>query len=88
MKILIKIKPLKIEVPSEREEVYRRLKEGLDKAERIANDKRIRVRIRLEALRLAAYIAQIMLGALKDAEVEEIEREIEKLEEEIKSSKR
>ncbi|MBS7642781.1 hypothetical protein KEJ40_06465 [Candidatus Bathyarchaeota archaeon] len=88
MKILIKIKPLMIKIPSEREEIYRRLKTGFEKAERIANDNRVRVKIRLEALRLAAYIAQVMLGALKDTEIEEIEREIEKLEEEVKNTKR
>jgi hypothetical protein len=77
-----------IEVTSETEELYKTLRSALKHAERIANDKRVKIKTRLEAFRLVGYIASILAGILKDYRLEEIQRELFELEEQIKREKR
>jgi broad specificity phosphatase PhoE len=81
LKVLIRIE-LPIDVPKEREEIYSRLKRALETAEAIANNRKLKGKTRIEALRLVGYICQIMLGAVKDVQVEDIERKLEELEKE------
>ena len=80
--IRIRIKPLTICIPDERLAIYERIKTALSRAEAIANDRRIDIKYRLEALRLIAYIGQVMAGVLKDAQLDEIDSRLRKLEEE------
>jgi hypothetical protein len=77
-----------IEVEREREKLYFELKDALKKAEKIANDGRVKMKTRLDALRLVGYIAGILSGIIKDFQLDEIEREIMELEEELKSKGR
>jgi len=58
--IRIRIKPLTICIPDERLAIYERIKTALGRAEAIANDRRIDIKYRLEALRLIAYILSIL----------------------------
>jgi hypothetical protein len=62
------------------------LKDALKRAERIANDERVKVKTRLEAFRLVGYIASIIAGILKDFQLDEIERELTELEEDVKNT--
>ena len=87
MKVCIKVE-CPIEVTSETEELYKTLRSALKRAERIANDRRVKLKTRLEAFRLVGYIASILAGILKDYRLEEIQRELFKLEEQIKREKR
>ena len=64
------------------------MKDALKTAERIANDGRVKPKTRLEAFRLVGYIASILADVLKDVQMDEIQREIMKLEEKLKSGKR
>jgi hypothetical protein len=82
LKVLIRIE-LPIDVPKEREEIYNRLKRALEMAEAIANNRKLKGKTRLEALRLIGYIGQVMLGAVKDAQIEDVEKRIEELEKEV-----
>jgi len=84
--IRIRIKPLTICIPDERLAIYERIKTALGRAEAIANDRRIDIKYRLEALRLIAYIGQVMAGVLKDAQLDEIDSRLRKLEEEAGGS--
>ena len=73
-----------IEIDREREELYLKLKDALKRAEKIANDGRVKTKTRLEAFRLVGYIASILAGVLKDFQMDEIERELFELEEKLK----
>ncbi|MCD6443652.1 hypothetical protein J7L70_01455 [Candidatus Bathyarchaeota archaeon] len=86
-KLLIRIRPLTLVIPEEREALYKRLKDALDRVEDIANDERVKPKLRLEALRLIGYLGQVMLGALKEAQLDEIDRRLRKLEEEARASR-
>ena len=66
--------------------IYKRIEEALRKAEAIANDKRVNLRLRLEAIRLIAYIGQVLTGVLKDAQLDDIDSRLRKLEEEVRES--
>jgi hypothetical protein len=77
-----------IEIEPERERLYHELKDALKRAEKIANDGRVKMTTRLEAFRLVGYIASILAGMLKDFQMDEIQRELFKLEEELKGSKK
>jgi hypothetical protein len=87
MKISVKVL-FPIEIDKEREKLYLELKDALKKAEKIANDSRVKMKTRLEAFRLIGYIASILAGVLKDVQMDEIQRELFKLEEELKGSKK
>lgn len=75
-------KPLVLQVPPEREEIYNQLKEMFYAARRIADDERKKTNTRIKAMRLAAYIAQVILGYMKEAEIDEIKRQLDELEKE------
>jgi hypothetical protein len=77
-----------IEIDKEREKLYFELKDALKKAEKIARDRRVKMRTRLEAFRLVGYIASILAGVLKDVQMDEIQRELMALEEKVKNSKK
>jgi uncharacterized membrane protein len=87
MKVYVRVE-CPIEVTSETEELYKTLRSALKRAERIANDKRVKLKTRLEAFRLVGYIASILAGILKDYRLEEIQEELMELEEELKSRKK
>jgi hypothetical protein len=86
-KLSIRINPLTICIPDERLAIYERIKAALRRAESIANDRRIDIKYRLEALRLIAYVGQVMAGVLKDAQLDEIDSRLRKLEEEAGASR-
>jgi uncharacterized membrane protein len=77
-----------IDVTPETEELYKTLKTAFKKAQKIANDRRVKIKTRLEAMRLCGYIASILAGILKDYRLDEIHRELIELEEELKSKGR
>jgi uncharacterized membrane protein len=87
MKISVRVE-CPIDVTPETEELYKTLRSALKRAERIANDRRVKLKTRLEAFRLVGYIASILAGILKDYRLEEIQRELFELEEQIKREKR
>jgi hypothetical protein len=87
MKISVKVL-FPIEIDKEREKLYLELKDALKKAEKIANDGRVKMKTRLEAFRLIGYIASILAGVLKDVQMDEIQRELFELEEELKGCKK
>lgn len=73
------LNPLYIKIPEERMEVYAKLKGLLARAESIANNHE-NIRIRLRAMEVAVKIAQFLAGVLKDAQLEQLEAEVEELE--------
>jgi len=87
MKVYVRVE-CPIEVTSETEELYKTLRSALKRAERIANDKRVKLKTRLDAFRLVGYIASILAGILKDYRLEEIQRELMELEDGLKSKGR
>jgi uncharacterized membrane protein len=87
MKVYVRVE-CPIDVTPETEELYKTLRSALKRAERIANDRRVKLKTRLEAFRLVGYIASILAGILKDYQLEEIQRELFELEEQIKREKR
>ena len=86
MKVYVRVE-CPIEIEPERERLYHELKDALKRAEKIANDGRVKMKSRLEAFRLVGYIASILAGMLKDFQMDEIHRELFKLEEELKREK-
>jgi hypothetical protein len=76
-----------IEIEPERERLFHELKDALKRAEKIANDGRVKMKTRLEAFRLVGYIASILAGMLKDFQMDEIQRKLMELEEELKREK-
>lgn len=70
-----------IEITKETEELYTTLKSTLKRAEKIANDGRVKLKTRLDAFRLVGYIASILASILKDYRLDEIQRELLELEE-------
>jgi tRNA(Ile)-lysidine synthase TilS/MesJ len=82
-KIALRFKPLLLKVPKEREELYAKLKGLLRAAKRIADNTSLKkAEIRLRAMQTCAYIAQVMLGAIRDFsddKLVELEKEVEEL---------
>ena len=75
--IRILVSPL-IHVSEEREDLYTRLKQAIKLAEAIANDPDSEsAGTMLEALRAIAQLIAVGKGILKDAQLDEIERELE-----------
>lgn len=64
----------------ERQTIYKSLKACFERAVKIANEAPD-IKVRLQALRLVGYLAQILAGFIRDFALEEIENEIAKLEE-------
>jgi hypothetical protein len=58
-----------------------------ERAKQIANDEAVGLKLRLEAIRLVGYIGQVIAGVLKDVRMDEIQKQLLELEEEIKRSK-
>lgn len=87
MKVYVRVE-CPITVDREREKLYKMLKDVLKTAENIANDRRVKPKTRLQAFRLVGYIASILAGVLKDFQLDEIQREIMELEEQVKSRER
>lgn len=79
MKVELHIKPLFIEVPPERERIYKRVKILLAEAERIANTRKFDIKLRLRAMDVAARLSRVLLGILSDTELETIERDLEEI---------
>lgn len=80
IELLLSFKPLKIDISSERFELYDRIKKMLERAEYIANNHE-NVRTRLRAMEITVKIASFLAGVLEDAQLDEIEAELQQLEE-------
>jgi len=76
--IRLTFRSLRFEVAPEREHLYGRIKGLLEKAEEIANSHES-VKVRLKAMEVAAGLAQFLAGVLKDAHLDEIEAEAQKV---------
>jgi hypothetical protein len=82
MVLALDLKPLLIDVPPEREDMYRQLKELFDEARQFASDPACGEMVRIKAIQTAAYIAQIILGYLgKMGEFDEIRKQVAELRE-------
>jgi predicted regulator of amino acid metabolism with ACT domain len=79
--IEIKLDTLAVKVPVEREQLYERIKALLEKAEHIANTHE-NEKTRLRAMEVAVKIGQFLAGVLKDAQLEDLQAEVERLESE------
>jgi len=76
--IKLSFKPLWVKVAAEREEIYNRVKKLLEKAELLAN-RHENDKVRLKAMEVAVRIAQFLEGTLTDAQLDEVEAELEHL---------
>lgn len=87
MKILLKYE-VEVEVDRERGDLYWKLKNWIERTEKIVNAKRTKTKTRIDALRLGGYLVQVATGLVRDIDVSQIESEIEKLEKEEKEAPR
>ncbi|MEM2177041.1 MAG: hypothetical protein QXN34_06915 [Archaeoglobaceae archaeon] len=83
MKIIIPFR-LIINVPSEREEIYSRIKALLSKVEFIVNNTDDE-KIQLRAIECAVKIASFLEGVLKDVQLDELEKQVTELERAVKA---
>jgi hypothetical protein len=81
------IYPLTIPITEEQEKLYGDLREMFERAKQIANDETVELKFRLEAIRLVGYIGQVIGGILKDVRMDEIQKQLLEIEEEIKKSR-
>lgn len=80
VELSLSFRPLKIDISSERFELYDRIKKMLERAECIANNHE-NVRTRLRAMEITVKIASFLAGVLENAQLDEIEAELQQLEE-------
>jgi len=78
MKVEVRFRPLILNVPDEREEVYNRVKGMLSKAEALAGHKNVKIRLR--AIEVVARLGMVLTGILKDVQLDEIERALDGIE--------
>lgn len=64
------------------------MKEMFDYVYTVARNEGLRVGVRLRAVRIMAYIVQVLTGVLKDVEIEKLEREVEDLKRLVEAEKR
>jgi hypothetical protein len=63
------------------------LKDIFERVKQIANDETVELKFRLEAIRLVGYLGQVIGGILKDVRMDEIQKQLLELEEEVKRAK-
>jgi len=80
-KIVLNFQPLVIAVPKEREYVYEKLKHHFEKINKMLADPQRDESSRCELYRILAIVARVMLGAVKDVQLDELIKMLEAAEE-------
>lgn len=78
MKVEVRFRPLILNVPEEREDVYNRVKTMLSKAEALAEHENVKIRLR--AIEVVARLGMGLTGILKDVQLDEIEEALNEVE--------
>jgi len=84
--LILKLKPLVIVVADERIRLYKDLKKHLEMLEKLVNDPETPIGVKMRALNLIAKIIQIAAAVVEDFELDEIQRDIEILKQELREA--
>jgi len=80
-RVTLNFQPLVIAVPREREYIYERLKHHFEKINKMLADPQRDEASRCELYRILAIIARVMLGAVKDVQLDDLIKMLEAVEE-------
>ena len=88
-RIKIRFKPLTLNVSTEREDIYNRLKGMMERAEAIANDISLEAKTRLRAIEVLAKLGAVLAKTevLRDVQFDRIAETLRRLERERASRK-
>jgi len=85
----IKFKPLVLNIPEEREQLYKRLKELIARCESIVYSvKPLDEETRLRAISALASLVRVAASLVEDMQLDEIQGRIESLEQEVEEKER
>jgi len=87
VKFEIKFKPLLLEIGPEREKLYRKIQGEIERCENIINSPRTDVEERLKAMGRLANLIKIAGDILEAIQLDEIERQLKELEEDVEARK-
>lgn len=75
----LRFKPLVIDATVERQNLCNRKRGMIAKAERIANNETLNLKVRLRAVKTAGKLGKTLAGLVKDTELDEIQADLEML---------